>query len=276
MHLSWRDEPLYSQLSTSPTSHALVNYQEVDGIFRSCPLKGTSSKEWSIYINEARRTNYMTVMIGLPLIPSKPIMFSEADACPVHFPHKDTLIVTIHIDNYWVFRILISSGSSVNVLYRGAIDRMEDTQRCLELWSTLKLNPTCMGLTGVRFDILVRSYFLFALIHTMSSWSSSWLTFSSCTMWISIDLGSIWWGHSIQLPPAPAVSYPNKKRRHLGRPSSDLKHYCHNLEEIKVGGTECKDALRARPPLREETEADHCSIAITEQQKPRNWFLKYT
>ena len=53
-------------------------------------------------------------------------MFSEADACVVHFSH-DTLSVTMHIDNYRVFRVLVDSVSSINILYRGVLNRMEDT-----------------------------------------------------------------------------------------------------------------------------------------------------
>ena len=54
-------------------------------------------------------------------------MFSEANACAVHFSQNDALIVTMHIDNYRVSRILVDRGSSINILYGGVLDRMEDT-----------------------------------------------------------------------------------------------------------------------------------------------------
>jgi len=59
--------------------------------------------------------------------PSKPISFSDSYTSTVHFSHNDTLIVTMLIDNCRVSKILVDRGSSVNVLYRGALDRMEDT-----------------------------------------------------------------------------------------------------------------------------------------------------
>jgi len=54
-------------------------------------------------------------------------MFSEVDACGVYFPHNNTLIVTMHKDNYQVCKILVDNGSSINILYEGALDRMEDS-----------------------------------------------------------------------------------------------------------------------------------------------------
>ena len=55
------------------------------------------------------------------------MFFSEADACAVHFLHNDILFVPMHIGNCRVSRILVDNESSVNILYGGALDRMEDT-----------------------------------------------------------------------------------------------------------------------------------------------------
>jgi len=66
------------------------------------------------------------VLTDPPLTPSKPIMSSEADAYAVHLLHNDALIVAMHIDNCRVLRILNDNRTSVNILYRGAIDRMEN------------------------------------------------------------------------------------------------------------------------------------------------------
>jgi len=67
------------------------------------------------------------VMTGPPLAPSRPISSSDSDALVVHFSHNDALINTMLIDNCRVSKILVNGGSSVNILYRGALDRMEDT-----------------------------------------------------------------------------------------------------------------------------------------------------
>jgi len=113
----------------SPTSRSPVNYREVDVIFGACPLEGSTLKKRSIYINEACKANYPMVLIGPPLTRRKLIMFSKEDAYAVHFPHNDTLIVTMHLDNCRVSRILVDSESSVNILHGGALDIMEDTSK---------------------------------------------------------------------------------------------------------------------------------------------------
>ena len=56
---------------------------------------------------------------------SRPI-FSEADAYVMHFPHNDALVATMHISCCRVSKILIDGGSSINILYGHALDRMED------------------------------------------------------------------------------------------------------------------------------------------------------
>ena len=125
----------------------------------------------SIYINEACRINYLTVLTGPPLTPSKLIMFMETDACVVHFSHNDALIVTMHIDNCRVSRILVDNGSSIDILYRGALDRIEDTLEAAQAMINPQTQSKLYGLTRMRLDFPARSYFRSALIYTMLSWS---------------------------------------------------------------------------------------------------------
>ena len=68
-----------------------------------------------------------TVLTGQPLVPTRPIFFSDSDATFVHFPHNDALIVTMLIDNCRVSKILIDGGSSVNILHGRALNQMEDS-----------------------------------------------------------------------------------------------------------------------------------------------------
>ena len=72
------------------------------------------------------------MLTGPPLALSKPISFSDSDTSAVHFPHNDTLIITMLIGNYRVSKSLIDEVSSVNILYGGALNRMEDTPEPLE------------------------------------------------------------------------------------------------------------------------------------------------
>jgi len=70
-----------------------------------------------------------TVLAGLPPFLSRLISFSEADTCVMHLLHNDALIITIHIGSYRVSKILISSGSSINILYGSTLDMMDGTSK---------------------------------------------------------------------------------------------------------------------------------------------------
>ena len=69
----------------------------------------------------------MTIYLTVPLAPSKPVSFSESDASTLHFLHNDALIITMPIGSCRVSKILVDGGSFVNILYEGALDRMDDT-----------------------------------------------------------------------------------------------------------------------------------------------------
>ena len=55
-----------------------------------------------------------------------PVCFSEEDLYSVHFPQNDTLIITAHIGCCKVSKIQVDRGSSINIIYVHALDRMED------------------------------------------------------------------------------------------------------------------------------------------------------
>ena len=59
--------------------------------------------------------------------PGRLVFSSKEDTYSVHFPQNDALIVTVHIGCIKVSKFLVDGGSSVNILYDHALDRMEDT-----------------------------------------------------------------------------------------------------------------------------------------------------
>lgn len=48
-----------------------------------------------------------------------PIVFEEDDG--VQLPHNDAIVITLNVKNYDVHRILISNGSSTDILYYDAL-----------------------------------------------------------------------------------------------------------------------------------------------------------
>ena len=45
------------------------------------------------------------------------IVFTQANANWVHHPHEDAVVITVEVTNNLVHRLLVDSGSAVNILY---------------------------------------------------------------------------------------------------------------------------------------------------------------
>ena len=103
-----------------------MQYRKVNTIFSASLIEGITTKEKAIYVNEARKGRFLTVLTNPPT-PSRSISFSNVDAMVVRFPHNDSLIITMIIDNCQASKILVNKESSVNILYGDALDRMKDT-----------------------------------------------------------------------------------------------------------------------------------------------------
>lgn len=78
--------------------------------------------------NEFRREPVLLAFTS-PLSLSVPITFSDKDTSNVYYPHNDALVVTMPIGNCIVFRVLIDTGSNVNIMYDQVLDQMEATRR---------------------------------------------------------------------------------------------------------------------------------------------------
>ena len=105
----------------------LVQYRELNAMFKNSPIEGTTTKERTIYVNETRRDNYSAIVTHSPTSPGSPIFFSGEYAYSVHCSYNDALVMTVHIDCCKVSKVLVDGGSSVNILYAHALNRMENT-----------------------------------------------------------------------------------------------------------------------------------------------------
>jgi len=172
-------------MNQTPQQESQVN-ETLTTIYDVSPMEGITTKEKVIYINEARKSKYFTVLTDLPLTPRNPISFSDADAMVVHFPHNDALIVTTIIGNCRVTKVLVDRGSFVNILYGGALDRMEDTPEITRAMISPQTQSHLYGFDGsethspgtvalpVHFDQynVITEFYLVAwsLLITRSSW----------------------------------------------------------------------------------------------------------
>ena len=67
------------------------------------------------------------VLMGPPSTPRRPITFYDADTYAIHFPHNDALVITMLIGNCRMSKISVDCESNINILYKGTLDKMEDT-----------------------------------------------------------------------------------------------------------------------------------------------------
>ena len=71
------------------------------------------------------------------------ITFSNDDAQHVRFPHSNPLVVDVQIANMMMKRVLVNTGSSVNILYKSSLERMKLSIKDLE-----PCNQTIYGFSG--------------------------------------------------------------------------------------------------------------------------------
>ncbi|XP_030970380.1 uncharacterized protein LOC115990723 [Quercus lobata] len=55
------------------------------------------------------------------------IGFSEEDAQRLHHPHDDALVVNLRVGDYNMHRVLVDNGSSADILYYTAFQRLPST-----------------------------------------------------------------------------------------------------------------------------------------------------
>ncbi|XP_010456866.1 PREDICTED: uncharacterized protein LOC104738380 [Camelina sativa] len=67
-----------------------------------------------------------------PTTNSEPIVFTKADAAGLTGPHNDPLVVELEIGESMVTKILIDTGSSVNVIFKDVLIQMEVDLRTAE------------------------------------------------------------------------------------------------------------------------------------------------
>ena len=92
---------------------------------------GTSNRARKTYTRRAKRgAEHLEIMQTVnqsgrrTADTSLTITFTEEEAAKVMQPHDDALVVTLKIANHTIHRVLVDSGSSVDVIFKSAYDQM--------------------------------------------------------------------------------------------------------------------------------------------------------
>ncbi|XP_058111565.1 uncharacterized protein LOC131254882 [Magnolia sinica] len=101
---------------------------EIRTIFRGLSSGGDSNRARKAHSRKPNLEHY----VHLTEQPSKELRvspctltFTEEDARGIQHPHDDALVVTMTIANRKVYRILVDTGSSADMMYSEAFERME-------------------------------------------------------------------------------------------------------------------------------------------------------
>ncbi|CAL2266716.1 unnamed protein product [Prunus armeniaca] len=85
------------------------------------PIANSSNRSVKNYVRAVRHPQILSVTEGrnrkICRIRWEPITFSEEEENDIIFPHSDPMIIRANIANFDVGRILIDTGSLVNVLF---------------------------------------------------------------------------------------------------------------------------------------------------------------
>ena len=129
-----------------------IENQEVVGgapirtIFGGLAGGGDSNKARKAYVREVRATPgaLLVNLVGKPLKETRmeynTMTFIEEEGRMIHQPHDDALVISITLANRKVFRVLVDNGSSADILYAAAFNKMNIRNEKLKRICTLLID----------------------------------------------------------------------------------------------------------------------------------------
>ncbi|KAL5550025.1 hypothetical protein UlMin_000201 [Ulmus minor] len=95
------------------------------------PATGDTNRARKNYARQARsepfphQINLAEHKNKAPRLSNEPIIFTEEEASGLWHPHKDAIVVALRIASRKVYKILIDNGSSADILFQSALNRMD-------------------------------------------------------------------------------------------------------------------------------------------------------
>ncbi|XP_024004973.1 uncharacterized protein LOC112082107 [Eutrema salsugineum] len=194
-----RDEP--APENHTPKARKRVNM--IMGAIETCSYSVRAIKEYSRQAATAPELSHDPPK-GTPLI------FTEADTIGLHKPHNNALVLELLLNDVEVSRILIDTGSSVNIIFKDAFDQLgilaDKIERFIEPLTGFN-SERCMTVGTVKIPIYLAS--------VAKSSNSSSLTNRQSTTPSSVTLASCNESSHLHIPSVPQI--PNS-RRHIHPP----------------------------------------------------------
>ena len=106
---------------------------------------GSSKKARKAYLKMVQNVQLTGSVSKIARKESLVIGFSEEDARRLHHPHDDALVVSVHVGDYNVQRMLVDNGSSTDILYYPAFQQMG-----IDWARLIPTNAPLVGFGGTR------------------------------------------------------------------------------------------------------------------------------
>ena len=106
---------------------------------------GSSKKAHKIYLRMVQNVQLTGVVPKIAQREGPIIRFSEEDARRLHHPYDDALVVSLRVEDYNMYRVLVDNGSSTNILYYPTFQQMRNDRGRL-----IPTNALLVGFGGSR------------------------------------------------------------------------------------------------------------------------------
>ena len=111
------DTHLREQAPRRENHHLRPPVKDIRMIVGGTATTGSSKKAQKTYLRMVQNVQLIGSVPKIAQRESPVIGFSEEDAKRIHHPHDDALVVSVHVGDYNVHRMLVDNGSSANILY---------------------------------------------------------------------------------------------------------------------------------------------------------------
>lgn len=134
-----------TDLRTQIESKPLARLPKINVIMGGSPACGDLVRAVKDYRRQAVTSQKWPTQID----DNHQITFSSADTRGIHMPHNDPLLIDIGIGQCQVTKVLIDTGSSVDLIFRDTLDKMG-----VDLWDMKPSSRTLTGFNGASEQML--------------------------------------------------------------------------------------------------------------------------